>query len=295
MKKVTSNKPYFALAAGTLLIGLSPILIKLADAPGMVTSFYRFIIGSIVLVAPFLISRNSGATPKIKLSKRGILFAALAGFCLATDMAMWTTGIVASNATLPTLVGNLAPVWVGLGALFLFKEKQNIGFWFGLLLAIVGVGLLVAKDFMQPTGIFKGIVLGFFAGIFYAGYLLLTQSGRKHLSTINYLFFSTLATAVFAFIYVIIFNYDLSGYDIQTWILWLLMGVGIQVFGWFLINYSQGYLPASMVSPTLLGQPVITATIAIIFLNEQLTIWHFAGGAVIVSGIYIVHFSRNRK
>jgi drug/metabolite transporter (DMT)-like permease len=293
MNKFLDNKPYFALATGTLLIGLSPILIKLEDAPGMVTSFYRFIIGSIVLTAPFLISRNK-ITSKTKFSKKGILFATLAGFCLATDMAMWTTGIVASNATLPTLVGNLAPVWVGLGAMILFKEKQNLGFWLGLLMAIIGVGLLVAKDFMQPTGVFKGIVLGFFAGIFYAGYMLLTQPGRKHLSTLNYLFFSTLATAIFAFIYVLIFHYDLMGYDFQTWILWLLMGVGIQVFGWFLINYSQGYLPASMVSPTLLGQPVITAIIAIIFLNEKLTIWHFAGGVVIIAGIYIVHFSRSK-
>ncbi len=293
MNKYLDNKPYFALATGTLLIGLSPILIKLADAPGMVTSFYRFIIGSIVLTAPFLISRNR-TTSKTKFSKKGILFATLAGFCLATDMAMWTTGIVASNATLPTLVGNLAPVWVGLGAMILFKEKQNLGFWLGLLMAIIGVGLLVAKDFMQPTGVFKGIVLGFFAGIFYAGYMLFTQPGRKHLNTLNYLFFSTLATAIFAFIYVLIFQYDLSGYDIQTWILWLLMGVGVQVFGWFLINYSQGYLPASMVSPTLLGQPIITAIIAIIFLNEKLTIWHFAGGVVIIAGIYIVHFSRSK-
>lgn len=293
MQSQVNRKPYIALIAGTLLIGLSPILIKLADAPGMVTSFYRFMIGSIALTAPFLISRKREKTVK-SLSRKGIMFASLAGFCLATDMAMWTTGIVASNATIPTLVGNLAPVWVGLGALLFFREKQNLGFWLGLLLAIIGVSLLVAKDFMQPTGIFKGIVLGFLAGIFYAGYLLLTQPGRKHLSTINYLFFSTIATAVFALFYVLIFRLDFSGYSLQTWMLWLAMGVGIQVGGWFLINYSQGYLPASTVSPTLLAQPIITAIIAILFLNEQLTIWHLSGGIVIVMGIYVVHFSRSK-
>lgn len=287
------NKPFIALVTGTLLIGFSPILIKLADAPGMVTSFYRFMIGSIALTAPFLLSRKREKAVK-SLSRRGLLFATLAGFCLATDMAMWTTGIVASNATIPTLVGNLAPVWVGLGALIFFREKQNLGFWLGLLLAIIGVSLLVAKDFMQPTGIFKGIVLGFFAGMFYAGYMLLTQPGRKYLSTINYLFFSTIATAIFALLYVIIFRLDFSGYSLQTWVLWLAMGVGIQVGAWYLINYSQGYLPASTVSPTLLAQPIITAIIAILFLNEYLTIWQLTGGAVIVLGIYIVHFSRNK-
>lgn len=293
MKISTLHKPYVALIIGTFLIGLSPILIKEAGAPGMVTSFYRFMIGSIALTAPFLISR-SRTEVNSKSFKRGVLFAVLAGFCLATDMALWTTGIMASNATLPTIVGNLAPVWVGLGAIFLFKEKQSLGFWLGLFLAIIGVVLLVAKDFMQPTGIFKGIVLGFFAGVFYAGYLLFTQPGRKHLSTMSYLFFSTLSTTTFAFIYVLIFGYELSGYSWHSWMLWLIMGIGIQVFAWYLINYSQGYLPASTVSPTLLGQPVITAIIAIMFLDEHLSEWHFIGGAVIITGIYVVHFSRRK-
>lgn len=283
---------YPSLLSGLMLIGLSPILIKLADAPGIITTFYRMAIGGIALTPFFLISILKNKT---KLPKKGILLACLGGLLLGIDMALWTTGIVASNATLPTLVGNLAPLWVGIGAFFLFKEKQNLGFWGGVFISIIGIGLLVAKDLFQPGATLHGIVLGLLAGIFYAGYQLSTQAGRNHLNTISYLYISTIATAITAGILALLLGLDFNGYSSETWTYWLMMGIGIQVGGWFLINYAQGILPASVVSPTLLGQPIITAIIAMSFLGESFTIWHIAGGIVIIIGIYLVHFTRRRS
>jgi drug/metabolite transporter (DMT)-like permease len=124
---------YSALFGGLLLIGISPILIKLADAPGIITTFYRMVIGGIALTPIFVISYFQ---KKTKIPLKGLLIATLAGICLATDMAFWTTGIMTSNATLPTLVGNLAPLWVGIGAIVFFNERQNLGFWLGLSVAI---------------------------------------------------------------------------------------------------------------------------------------------------------------
>jgi drug/metabolite transporter (DMT)-like permease len=57
------------------------------------------------------------------------------------------------------------------------------------------------------------------------------------------------------------------------------------------INYAQGYLPASIVSPTLLGQPVVTAIVAAILLGEQFTTWQIVGGILVLLGVYLVHRS----
>jgi drug/metabolite transporter (DMT)-like permease len=67
------------------------------------------------------------------------------------------------------------------------------------------------------------------------------------------------------------------------------------VAGWLAINYAQGYLPASIVAPTLLGQPVVTAILAVILLGEQFTSWHIAGAVVVLGGVYLVHWSRYSK
>jgi len=73
------------------------------------------------------------------------------------------------------------------------------------------------------------------------------------------------------------------------------MVVMIQSGAWFLINFAQGHLPASLVAPTLLAQPVLTGVVAFLLLGEDLTLWQITGGIIVVIGIYTVHFAKQRK
>lgn len=282
-------KSYVALISGLLLMSNTAVLIKASEAPGIVTTFYRMFIGSAFLLLPFLVNLQR---LKQKLPLKGIALASLAGACFGFDMALWSTGVVASNATLPTLTANMAPIWVGIGSMFIFKEKHNSGFWIGLLLAVSGLPIMFSQDFNASGNILKGALLGLGAGLFYGAFYLLSQSGRKRMDTLSYLFITTTTSALVLFVLVLLFNYNFTGYSQSTWMIFLGLGIGIQVIGWFLINYSQGYLPASIISPTLLGQPVITALLAAVILHEQLTFFHIVGGCIVVIGIYVVNFSR---
>ncbi len=280
---------YVTLTIGVIILGFSPIFIKLANAPGIITSFYRLSIGTLVLTVPFLYSKIKN---KQKLPLRGVFIAVLAGICFASDMALWTTGIMFGNATLPTLTGNMAPLWVGISAIFIFHERQKKGFWMGLLLAFSGVSIIILKDILDPSGLFKGMIYGLFAGMFYAGYYLFTQPGRKYLNTISFLYISSLTTSIVLGIYALIFRQSFVGYPQQTWMFFILMGVMVQAGGWFLINFSQGYLPASMVAPTLLIQPVIAGIIEWFLPGGRLTFLHIIGAFIVIAGIYMVHYSR---
>src|SRR5690606_36002838 len=111
------SKAYLALIIGAVMIAFSPVLIRMAGAPGIVASFYRLAIGTAVLSPVFFYQYSR---KKIALNTRGVLFALLAGLSFALDMAFWTTGIMVANATIPTLAGNLAPLWVGIMAMVLF-------------------------------------------------------------------------------------------------------------------------------------------------------------------------------
>jgi drug/metabolite transporter (DMT)-like permease len=57
------------------------------------------------------------------------------------------------------------------------------------------------------------------------------------------------------------------------------------------INYALGYLPATLVSPTLLAQPVLTALLAGPLLGEQIGSWQAVAGLGVLAGILIVHRS----
>ncbi len=277
-----------ALFTGLIIIGFSAILIKSANAPGIVTAFYRVAIASLVLFLPFL-SRWQMVK---QLSLKALLMPILGGIAFGVDTGLWSWAIEISNATIPTLMANLAPVWVGLGALFIFKEKQSKGFWIGLAITISGMFTMAARSLYVNDGLIAGISISIVAGIFYGIYHLFTQQGRSLMNTLLYLSISSFAAAATTGIGVLLSPYSFTGYADTTWLIWLGYGIGVHVGGWALINYSQGHLKATTVSPTLLGQPVITAIAAFIILNEALSSWQIIGGLVVIAGIYLVNTTR---
>jgi len=65
-----------------------------------------------------------------------------------------------------------------------------------------------------------------------------------------------------------------------------------QIGGYLAIGYALGHLPASVVSPTMIGQPVLTAFLAIFLLGEHLSSAQIIGGLIVLLGIFWVHRSR---
>lgn len=285
-------RAYLTLFGGLSFMSFAAIFIKAAHAPGIVTAFHRMAIAVIVLLIPFLISLKKASW---KISLKGALLAMIGGLCFGLDMAFWSTGVFMSNATIPTLMANFAPIWVGFGSILFFKQRHRKGFWIGLAIAMLGMLILVHKDIHGHRNFILGASLGFIAGIFYGLFYLASQPGRKLINTIQYLFISTLFSALLLTVFMLLFHYKFTGYDRFTYLIFIGIGIGVQVCGWFLINYSQGFLPASIVAPTLLGQPVLTAVLAGLILGETLTIWHITGGLIIIAGIYLVHFTSRKK
>ncbi len=282
----TNTRVYVVLGLGLLGMGFSGIFVSLADAPGAVSGFYRMAIAAIALVIPFAlrIRRERPAFREVRI-------ALLAGLFFAGDLLFWNTGILLSGATNPTLMGNTAPIWVGIGAMIFFHEKLNRMFWFGLGVAIAGAALILGLDAMRDVGL--GTLFGIFSGMFYAGYFLVTQRSRQRLSSLTSFWFSAVGSSIALFFLAILLDQPLTGYPPGTWLAFLGLGLVVQVLGQFAVNYALGYLPASIVSPTLLAQPVLTGLLAVPILGEALSIGQIIGGAAVLAGVFIVHRSRS--
>jgi drug/metabolite transporter (DMT)-like permease len=67
------------------------------------------------------------------------------------------------------------------------------------------------------------------------------------------------------------------------------------MIGYLAISYALGHLPASIVSPTLIGQPILTTFLAIPMLGEIPNTLQWIGGAIALAGIYIVNQSHLQK
>ena len=185
-------------------------------------------------------------------------------------------------------------MWVGLGALVIFKEKLGRLFWWWVLLALAGVVWIVGVPQNVSAEFQWGNLLSLGAGLFYAGYLLFAQRGRRRLDSLSFYWLSTTSSAIVLFLIALLLRQPLTGYGPTTYWSFLGMGLVSQAMGYLAINHALGHLPASLVSPALLGQPVMTALLSAWLLGERFTVLQMAGGVAIIVGVYVVHRGREK-
>lgn len=281
-------RAYLVLGISLLGLAFSGIFVKLAGVPGAVSSFYRMAIAMVVLALPFMRDVRQNGIP----NRHETLIALLAGLFFAFDLFFWSTGVLLSGATNPTLMSNIAPIWVGLGAMFFFKERLTRQFWFGLLVAIVGAAVILGVDALHDVGL--GTLFGILSSVFYGGYFLVVQRSRQKLSTLTSFWLSAVFTTLILLVMARVLGQPLTGYSKLTYLYLLALGLIIQVGGQMGLAYSLGYLPASIVSPTLLLQPALTGLLAMPLLGEMLSWIQVLGGLAVLGGVYIVHRSRRK-
>lgn len=284
--KNSSTLPaYLALVAGIFLIGTSAILVKFANLPGIVSGFYRVGIASAVLLPAWFYKNKSVKLPIWDNLK----FIVLGGVLFGADIGMWNTSILLTTAAKSTLLANNAPIWVGLGAAFLFKEKLSRKYWTGLAIALLGMIIIVGVDSWRESRFNAGDILAIASSFLYAGVMLSTQKARMRVNTLTFSALYTTTAALTLLPVALLTRQAMSGFSSQTWGALLALGLGPQVIGWMLINYALGHLRASHVSVSLLGQPVVTAILGVIILGEALTSNQIIGGALALTGIYLVN------
>jgi drug/metabolite transporter (DMT)-like permease len=278
---------YLGLAVGIVGLGFSAIFVAWAAAPGAVTSLYRMAIAVILLAFP-AIKRLRSRRPLPMISVR---YALLAGVFFALDLGLWASGVVIGGATDPTLLANTAPAWVGIGAMLIYQQRLGRPFWLGLLVAFGGSSLVLGIDALRSVSLGWGSLLGLMAGVFYGAYILVTEHGRKGLDSLSFFWISGLTSTLVLLAYVLAARLPLVGYPPRAYLSFLGLGLLTQTIGYLAINYALGYLPATLVSPTLLAQPVLTALLAGPLLGEQIGSWQAVAGLGVLAGILIVHRS----
>jgi drug/metabolite transporter (DMT)-like permease len=283
----TQALPYLALAIGISCLSLSAMFVRWAEAPGPVTGFYRLAISTLILTPAFVRRQAAGG----KLSAQLLVFPLAAGLFTAFDFALWNSSLAFTTASNATLLGNTAPLWVALGAWLIFREKLSAGFWLGLVLALAGAALIMGSDFLTHPRLGIGDLMATAAGLFYAGYMLTTQRGRRHLDPLRYTWLVGLAASAGMLMINLVLRNSLGGFAPRTWLVFLATALVSQTAGYISISYALGHLPARVVSPTLIGQPILTTLLAIPLLGEVPGPIQMAGGLIALSGIYLVNQS----
>jgi drug/metabolite transporter (DMT)-like permease len=277
---------YLALAVGVVCIGWSAIFVKFAGIPGPASAFYRMLVSGLVLV-PWRLARG-GPWP----SRRLLLLIAVGGAFYALDLALWNTSILLTSAAMATLLANNAPLWVGLGALLLFRERLGHLYWLGLFIALAGMAVLMGLGAVLHLRFQLGELLAIGASVAYATYLLTTQRARAHVDTLTFMTISAITSILVLWVASRLLHAPLTGYSGKSWAALVGLGLFSQLGGWLAINYALGHMRAAHVSVTLLGQAVVTTLLAMPLLGEFPALHQVIGGLLVLAGIYVVNQRR---
>jgi len=297
-----SALPYFALVFGVLALTMSSMFIRWSSAPGPVTSFYRMGLAAVVLLP--VIALRAGARRKQQptglpaASARSttaagwLLFPLAGGLITALDHSAWSLAIDYTRVANATLLNNMAPLWVALFAVLVWRERLLGRFWLGLGLTLSGAAVFLGSDMIFSPEYNGGNLLALGSSLFYAAYFLITQCGRSRLDALTYVWMVDLVSALGLLVICGVLGMPLTGYDTQTYLIFITAALISQVGGYFAIAYSLGHLPASIVSPSMVAQPVLTALLAVPFAGEMLSAGQWLGALAVVAGIYLVNISR---
>ena len=293
--------PALVLVVGVAAASTSSIFIRFAqsEAPSLVIAAYRLSLATLILL-PVMASRHR--TDLRAMSFRDIAISIGSGIFLAIHFATWISSLEYTNVASSVVLVQTTPLFVTMLAPILLHERPTRTILIGLSLTLLGSVVVGASDICNYVGAFrcpslheffkgsavKGDLLALAGAFAAAGYLLLGRVVRKRLALIPYITLTYGTAACFLIGLMFLRGHQPFGYSPITYLWFVLLAILPQLLAHSTYNWALRYLPAAVVSLTLLGEPVGSTILAYIFLSEVPTSLRLAGAVMILIGLTIV-------
>lgn len=279
-------RAYAALGLAVAGITWSAIFVRWAEVPGTVSALYRVLIAGVVLLTWRGI--RGGTRP---VARRAGWIAVAGGVFFALDLALWNTAVLKTQAAVASILGNNTPIFVGIMSWLVLRRRPRASFWIGLGLSLVGCVLIISAN-LDPAAASRGSVTGdilaIVASVFFAAYLIVTERVRRSMDTLTFNALAIAGSVVTLLVIALALQLPLAGFPTRSWLALAGLGLVTQLAAYYALVYALGHLPATITSVGLLAQIPGTAALAWLLLGEPLTPVQMAGGAVVLSGIYVV-------
>jgi len=278
------SRAVVALIVGVTCIGAAPILVRLSEVGPSATAFYR--VGIVLPIYWLLAIRDVSAVRK-GFTSPSLRMLAAAGFFFAADLSLWHWSLRYTTVANSTLLTNLAPIFVLIGARTLLREKANRGLLTSVAIAMIGSAMLVASSARLARENLFGDALSIVTAFFYAGYLVTLKRGRAELPTAVVMAISGLVSCPLMFFAGWAANEKLVPETAKGWAVLAALGFISHLGGQGLIAYGLAHVQAAFSAAVLLWQPVVAAILAALVLGESLSGMQIAGGIVVLLAIYL--------
>ncbi len=265
-----------------LAVSAAAIFIRLAEAPALAVAIWRNALGALVLLPVALYWRDT--FPRGRALRIGVA----SGVALGAHFGFWISSLDYTSVAASVVLVCTQPVFVAILAYLLFGERTSPLSFFGILVAIAGTAV-IASDGSVGSATFFGNTLAVIGAIAVAAYVLIGRSLRTTgVGVLPYsivVYASAVATLVPAALYG---GVPLWGYSGETWFWLWVVTLGPQILGHTVLNWALRYVEASIISGTILAEPVVSALLAWLILSERPGLATLLGGAVVLAGLFLL-------
>jgi len=287
--------PYIGLAVATVAVSFSAIFISETTAPPLVTAAYRMALTAAILVPVALRRHRSrrssdtgqAAVARAALTGRDYALLMAAGALLALHFATWTVSLFYTSVASSTLFVTVHPVLVAALAWVWLGERPRPVVAAGIALTLLGSLVIAGGDVRLGGRALIGDGLALAGAVVFAFYLLIGRRVRQRLDPIAYSTPVYLCCAVVLAAIAIVGRQPFTPLTWHNLALFVALALVCTLGGHFVYNWTLKYLDTAIVSVSFLGEPVIAAALAWPLLGQPIHPLTFAGGAIILAGIYL--------
>ena len=270
------------LVVGVVAMSCAAVLVRLAEAPPLAVAAFRLVIAATILL-PVGIAR-AGNEISLLLARQWRLLV-LAGVLLALHFALWIASLSHTSVASSVVLVTATPLFVALASWVLFKERLRKATFGGIAISLAGALLIGYAGVTRGGAALSGNLLALSAAMAMAGYLLIGRRVRRDAGLLAY---STVVFAVAALVLLaaaIVSRTPFAGYSNATYGAMLLLALVPQLVGHMSLNWALRFLPATMVTVAVLGEPVGATLLAWGALGESPTPLELGGGGLMLLGV----------
>jgi len=272
------------LLVGLAAVSHAAVLIRLADAHPIVIAAFRLGVASLVVV-PLAVWRCRREWRA--LSARGLGFALGAGVMLALHFACWIASLAFTSIANSVVLVSLTPVWIALATVVLLGGRLALLTLASVMLSVLGSVLIGVYSAGGDGHGLLGDGLALAGGVFMAAYLMLGQRVRRELSLLAYIALCYGTAAVLLGVAVVVLELPVTGLGTGTYLAMIALGLVSQVIGHSVYNWVLKRFSPNFVSVCLLGEPVLSGLLGLVYFREAIGVPTLAGGSLILLGIYL--------
>jgi len=270
------------LLAGVAAISCAAVLVRLALAPPVLVAAGRLLIASAVLLPLCLMSSRREFLQLFRARWRYVL---LAGTLLAAHFALWIASLSCTTVASSVVLVTTTPLIVAMASYIFFGERLRRMTFVGMGVCFVGAVLIGYAGWRQGGTAPSGNALAFGGALAMAGYLLVGRRLRRDTSLLPYSTAAFSVAGVLLALAVLATGTSVGGYSRHTWTAIVALALVPQLVGHMSLNWALRFLPATMVTVAVLGEPVGASTLAVLVLHESPALLEAAGAVLILAGI----------